>query len=62
LFAITKHEQKQELGMDLKLNVLRSELKQFRQESPRLIKRILALIELTKFREKYGRVTDGELR
>ena len=48
--------------MDLKLNVLRSELKQFRQESPRLIKRILALIELTKFREKYGRVTDGELR
>ena len=46
--------------MDLKLNVLRSEVKQFRQESPRLIKRILALIELTKFREKYGRVTESD--
>lgn len=46
--------------MDLKLNVLRSEVKQFRQASPRLLKRILALVELTKFREKYGRVTESD--
>lgn len=46
--------------MDLKLDVLRSEVKQYRQESPRLLKRILALIELTKFRDKYGRVTESD--
>lgn len=44
--------------MDLNLDVLRMEVKQYRKEFPRLLKRILSLIELTKFREKYGRVTE----
>jgi transposase len=60
LFTTTKHKQKQELGMDLKLNVLRIEVKQYRKESPRLLERILALIELTKLRDKYGRVTESD--
>ena len=44
--------------MDLKLEVLRQEVKLFRKQSPRVLKRLLALIELTKFRRKHGRVTE----
>lgn len=46
--------------MNLKLDVLRKEVKQFRKNSPRVLKRFLALIELTKFRQKYGRVRESE--
>lgn len=44
--------------MDLKLQSLRQEVKQVRKNSPRVLKRLLALIELTKFRRKYGRVAE----
>ena len=46
--------------MNLKLDVLRKEVKQFRKNSPRVLKRFLALIELTKFRHKYGCVKESE--
>jgi transposase len=46
--------------MDLKLEVLRQEVKQFRRNSPRVLKRLLALIELTKFRRKHGRVRESD--
>jgi len=46
--------------MDLKLTVLRHEAKQFRKNSPRVLRRFLALIELTKFRHKYGRVRESD--
>ena len=46
--------------MDLKLQSLRQEVKQVRKNSPRVLERLLALIELTKFRHKYGRVTESD--
>jgi len=46
--------------MNLKLDVLRMEVKPFRKNFPRVLKRFLALIELTKFRHKYGRVRESE--
>lgn len=46
--------------MDLRLQVLRQEVKPFRKNNPRVLKRFLALIELTKFRQKYGRVRESE--
>ena len=46
--------------MDLKLQSLRQEVKQVRKNSPRVLKRLLALIELTKFRHKHGRVTEAD--
>ena len=46
--------------MDLKLQLLRQEVKQVRKNSPRVLKRLLALIELTKFRHKYLRVTEAD--
>ena len=46
--------------MDLKLQSLRQEVKQVRKNSPRVLKRLLALIELTKFRHKYGRATEAD--
>ncbi len=46
--------------MNLKLDVLRQEVKQFRKNSPRILKRFLALIELTKFRQKHGRVRESD--
>jgi len=44
--------------MNLKLDVLRKEVKPFRKNFPRVLRRFLALIELTKFRQKYGRVRE----
>lgn len=46
--------------MDLKLQSLRQEVKQVRKNSPRVLKRLLALIELTKFRHKHGRVNEAD--
>lgn len=46
--------------MDLKLQSLRQEVKQVRKNSPRVLKRLLALIELTKFRRKHLRVTESD--
>ncbi len=46
--------------MDLKLTVLRQEVKQFRKNSPRVLKRLLALIELTKFRQKWNRASEQD--
>ena len=46
--------------MNLKLDVLRKEVKQFRKNSPRILKKFLALIELTKFRQRYGCVRECE--
>lgn len=46
--------------MDFNLTVLRQEAKPFRKNFPRVLKRFLALIELTKFRHKYGRVKESE--
>lgn len=46
--------------MNLKLEVLRQEVKKFRKNSPRVLKRLLALIELTKFRRKHGRVNESD--
>lgn len=46
--------------MDLKLTVLRQEAKSFRKKFPRVLRRFLALIELTKFREKHGCVRESE--
>lgn len=46
--------------MDLKLEVLRREVKRFRKNSPRLVLRLLALIELTKFRHKHGSVSESD--
>ena len=46
--------------MDLRLEVLRKEVKQFRNESQRVTERLLALIELTKYRQKWGRVSEAE--
>lgn len=45
--------------MDLNLDVLRQEVKQFRKNSPRVLRRFLALIELTKFRHKHGSVRES---
>ncbi len=44
--------------MDFKLTVLRQEAKPYRKNNARVLKRFLALIELTKFRHKYGRVRE----
>lgn len=46
--------------MDLRLAVLRKEVKLFRKNSPRVLNRLLALIELTKFRQKWGRVSEED--
>ena len=46
--------------MDLKLQILRQEVKQFRKSSPRVLTRLLALIELTKFRQKWQHVSELE--
>jgi transposase len=46
--------------MDLKLQLLRQEVKQFRKKSPRVTQRLLTLIELTKFRVKYGRLSEQD--
>lgn len=46
--------------MDFNLTVLRQEAKPFRKNNPRVLRRFFALIELTKFRQKYGRVTESE--
>jgi transposase len=46
--------------MDLKLTVLRQEVKQFRKKSPRVLNRLLALVELTKFRQKWRRVNERD--
>jgi transposase len=46
--AIQKPRKKQELEMDLKLSVLRSEVKRYRVEDVRLTERLLALIEVAK--------------
>lgn len=46
--------------MDLKLTVLRQEVKQFRKHLPRVSNRLLALIELTKFRHKWRRVSEQD--
>jgi transposase len=46
--------------MDLKLQVLRQEVKQFRDKDQRVWGRLLALIELTKFRHKHVRVKEDD--
>jgi transposase len=46
--------------MDLKLQSLRQEVKRVRKNSPRVLARLLALIELTKFKLKHGRVTEAD--
>jgi transposase len=46
--------------MDLKLQVLRQEVKQYRGKSARVTKRLLTLIELTKFRRKYGHASESD--
>lgn len=46
--------------MDLKLQLLRQEVKRVRKSSPRVLKRLLALIELTKFRRKHHRVMESD--
>jgi transposase InsO family protein len=46
--------------MDLKLEVLRQEVKLFRKKSERVVTRLLALIELTKFRQKWGQVSERD--
>jgi transposase len=51
---------KQELEMDLKLEVLRKEVNQFRSKSARASVRLLALIELVKYAEKWSRLGDGD--
>jgi transposase len=45
----------------LNLQVLRHEVKHFGKKSPRLQHRLLALIELTKFREKWRCVTERDM-
>lgn len=46
--------------MDLKLQTLRPEVKQFGKKSERVTQRFLVLIELTKFREKWRRVSERD--
>ena len=46
--------------MDLKLTALRQEVKQFRKNMPRVAIRLLALIELTKFRQQHGRASEAD--
>jgi transposase len=46
--------------MDLKLEVLRQEVKLFRKKSERVLTRLLALVELTKFRQKWGRASEQD--
>jgi len=46
--------------MDFKLTALRREAKPFRKKSPRILRRFLALIELTKFRRKHGCVREAD--
>lgn len=46
--------------MDLKLQTLRREVKQFGKNSARVTQRLLALIELTKFRTKHGCVKESD--
>lgn len=46
--------------MELKLEVLREEVKQFRNKSNRVTKRLLALIALTKSRQKWGRTGEQD--
>jgi transposase len=47
--------------MDLKLQLLRLEVKRFRKNSPRLTQRLLALIELTKWISKHGEASEGDV-
>lgn len=44
--------------MELKIQVLRQEVKQFSKIAPRVVDRLLALIELTKCRQKYLKARD----
>lgn len=44
--------------MDFNLTVLRSEAKKFSKNNPRILKRFLVLIELTKFRHKHGNIRE----
>lgn len=46
--------------MDLKLQTLRQEVKQFGKNSKRMTQRFLALIELTKFKKKHGCVKETD--
>lgn len=46
--------------MDLKLEVLRKEVNRFRSKSVRITERLLALIELVKYREKWPRLGDSD--
>lgn len=46
--------------MDLRLEVLRKEVKLFQRTAPRVLERLLGLLELTKFRHKHGRVTESD--
>lgn len=46
--------------MDLNLQVLRQEVNQFRKSNPRVVMRLLVLIELTKFRQKWGKVSEQD--
>jgi transposase len=46
--------------MDLRLEVLRKEVKLFRKKSPRVLVRLLALIELTKFRQKHVQLGESD--
>ena len=46
--------------MDFKLEVLRKEVKQFRKNNVRVLTRIFALIELTKFKNKHGSLTEED--
>jgi transposase len=46
--------------MDLKLQLLRQEVKQVRKNSPRVLRRLLALIELAKFCQKHGCAAESD--
>jgi transposase len=46
--------------MDFSLQSLRQEVKQMRKKEPRVIARLLALIELTKYRQKHGKARETD--
>lgn len=46
--------------MDLRLQSLRLEVKQIRKKHPRVVIRLLALIELTKYRHKFGKAKESD--
>jgi transposase len=60
LFAEQNNQSIQELEMDLKLQALRQEVKRYRKKSARVTSRLLALIELTKFRHKHGQLGESD--